>query len=204
MDKRQAEQALAVIRGVIANTREDLVAHNWGLIWLVHAFTNSAAFVAIGALVERQGRPIVWYLVPLAVLAVVNLLVVALLTDRDRGVRSVIEYQIHGIWTTFTIFTLAIALILHLSGATPRLFGPLIAITSGIGFAMMGVMFSKQFFSLAAAFLLVATVTPLAPVSGATWYLVAAVWWIAMFVPGVILTRERRRRMRDAKRTQVL
>jgi hypothetical protein len=204
MDKQQAEQALAIIRGVIANTREDLVAQNWGLIWLVHAFTNGAAFAAIGLVAERNQRPIIWYLIPLAVVAVVNLVIVAALADRDRGVRSVIEYQLHGIWLTFIVFTLGIALVLHLAEASPRLFGPLIASTSGIGFAMMGVMFSKRFLILAAAFLAVAVLTPLLPPSGIAWYFIAAVWWIAMFIPGVLLTQERRRRMRDERRTQVL
>ena len=204
MDKKQAQEALAIIRGVIENTREDLVAHNWGLIWMVQAFTNSAAFASIGVFVESQNRPIFWYLVPLAVVAGVNLVIVAALADRDRGVRSVIEYQLHGIWTTYIIFTLAIAAIVHLAGASPRLFGPLIATTSGIGFAMMGVVFYRQFLGLAAAFLLVALVTPLSAVSAFVWYLIAGVWGAAMFLPGIILFRERRRRMRDERRAQIL
>lgn len=203
MDRQQAEKALAIIRGVIENTREDLVAHNWGLIWMVHAFTNSAAFAAIGLLAERHNRSIIWYLGPLAVVAAVNLVIVAALADRDRGVRSVIEYQLHGIWTTFIVFTLAIAAILHLAGASPKLFGPLIAATSGVGFAMMGVVFYHRFLFLAAAFLLVALVTPLSAVSAFEWYLIAGVWWVAMFLPGIILFRERRRRMRDERRTQI-
>lgn len=204
MDKQQAEQALAIIRGVIENTREDLVAHNWGLIWMVHAFTNAAAFSAIGVFAERQGRSIVWYLVPLAIVAAVNLLIVLLLADRDRGVRSFIEWQLHGIWTTFIVFTLLVAGVLHLSGASPTLFGPLIAATSGIGFAMMGVVFSPRFLALAAAFLLVAVLITLPVVAPVAWYVIAAVWWVAMFVPGVVLFRERRRRMRDEPATQIL
>jgi hypothetical protein len=203
MNKEQAERALAIVRGVIENTREDLVAHNWGLIWLVHAFTNAAAFASIG-IVERQNRSIIWYLVPLAVVAVVNLLIVAVLADRNRGVRSVIESQLHGIWTTFIVFTLVIAAVVQLSGATPRLFGPLIATTSGIGWAMMGVVFSYRFLALAVAFLLVALITAVPAFSAATWYLIAGVWWIAMFVPGMTLFRERKRRMRDERRAQIL
>ena len=65
MDKRQAEEALSIIRGVIEKTREDLVAHNWGAIWLVHAFTNAAAFASIGCFVERRQLPLFWYLVPI-------------------------------------------------------------------------------------------------------------------------------------------
>jgi len=204
MDKEQAERALAIVRGIVENTREDLAAHNWGLIWMLHAFTNSAAFAAVGVLIERQQRPVFYYLIPLGVVAVVNLMIVAALADRDRGVRSVIEYQLHGIWVTFIIFTVAIAAILYLAQVTPTLFGPLIAITSGIGFAMMGVLFASRFFILAIAFLLVGLIAPLPRVAPVTWYLIAAVWWVASFVPGVIFNRERKRRLRQDRRPQIL
>jgi hypothetical protein len=171
---------------------------------MVHAFTNGAGFVAIGLFAQRPGRAIVWYLVPLAVVAVVNLLVVAALTDRDRGVRSVIESQLHGIWITFIVFTIGIAAILHLSGASPALFAPLIAATSGIGFAMMGAVFSRRFFWPAAVFLALALVTAPPAAAAFSWYLIAGVWWAAMFVPGVALDRERRRRMSDGRHARIL
>jgi hypothetical protein len=204
MDKESAEKALAIIRGVIENTREDLAAHNWGLIWIVHAFTNAFGFASIGFFVERHDKPLFFYLVPLAVVAVVNLLLVAALGDRDRGVRSFVEWQVHGIWLTFIVFTLAVAAVLQLSGASPRLFGPLVAVTSGIGFAMMGVLFSRRFFALAVLFLLLAVVLPLEAVAPVQWYLVAAAWWLAMIVPGIALVRERQRRQRDERRTRIL
>jgi hypothetical protein len=94
--------------------------------------------------------------------------------------------------------------VLHLTGASPRLFGPLIAATSGIAFAMMGVVFSRRFMALAAAFLVVALITPLPAVAPFAWQVIAAVWWVAMFVPGVALFQERQRRMRDEPRAQIL
>ena len=36
------------------------MARNWGLIWMVHAFTNLAAFLAIAVFVEGRGLPILW------------------------------------------------------------------------------------------------------------------------------------------------
>src|SRR5262249_56022017 len=66
MDREQAEQALAIIRQVVENTRDDLVARNWGLIWMIHAFINLAAFAWVGLVVERQRLAIYWYLPPLA------------------------------------------------------------------------------------------------------------------------------------------
>src|SRR5438552_19041947 len=40
VDRDQAEKTLRIIRDVIQSTHEDLVAHNWGLIWIVHSVTN--------------------------------------------------------------------------------------------------------------------------------------------------------------------
>ena len=96
----EAERALSVIRQVIQNTREDLVAHNWGRVWMVQAFSNLAACLAGGT--SRAGgrssgicshcrgpRPVI----------------VQLLRSRDQGVRSYVEWQIHGIWSSFIVFT---------------------------------------------------------------------------------------------------
>jgi hypothetical protein len=201
VDQREAEKALAIIRGVIQNTREDLVAHNWGAIWIVHSFANLAA-TAAGFIVESNELGIFWYFVPLVLAAVVNLLVVLLLVKRDQGVRSFVEWQIHGIWWTFMVFTAVAALVLYSSGASPRLFCPVFAMTSGIGFAMMGVVFYRRFFIFAALFLVVMLVGPFLPKF--QWLLLAPVWWAATFIPGLNAYREKQLRDQDASRTTIL
>ena len=115
MDRDQAEKTLRIIRDVIQSTHEDLVSHNWGLIWIVHSVTNGAAFAAIGLWAEARELSLFWYLVPLAVVAAVNLLVIALLMERDSGVRSFVEWQVNGIWTAFILFSLAGAAVLYLA-----------------------------------------------------------------------------------------
>jgi hypothetical protein len=203
LNREEAEKALGIIRKVIQNTREDLVAHNWGQIWMIHAFTNAAGCLA-GWYAESRGLSLFWYLLPLAVVALVDILIVLALVKRDQGVRSYVEWQIHGIWVTFIVFTLAGAAVLQISGASPRLFGPLFALTSGIGFAMMGVVFSRQFPS-AVAFLLVTLVSPcLEEWPGLQWGLIGAAWWGAMFFPGLSMYREQRRRTRDEAAAQIL
>jgi len=202
VDKDQAEKTLRIIRDVIQSTHEDLVAHNWGLIWIVHSFTNAAAFAAIGLWAEAAGLSLFWYLVPLAVVAVVNLLVIAFLMEKDSGVRSFVEWQVNGIWTAFILFSLAGAAVLHLVDQ-PRLFCPLMALTSGFGFAMMGVVFYHRFFYVAAIYLAAAIACPwIGPVW--QWYLLAALWWLALIVPGVVLHRERLRRLADDRRPKIL
>jgi hypothetical protein len=104
VNREEAERALGIIRQVVQDTREDLVAHNWGLIWMVHAFTNLASFNAIGFFVESHGLPIFWYLVPLAITGVLNMAIIAVLHERDQGVRSFVEWQVHGIWWWVALF----------------------------------------------------------------------------------------------------
>jgi hypothetical protein len=203
LNREEAEKALGIIRTVIQNTREDLVAHNWGQIWMIHAFTNVAACLA-GWWVESRELPIFWYLVPLGIDAILNILIVVALVKRDQGVRSYVEWQIHGIWVTFIVFTLAGAAVLEMSAAEPWLFGPLFAMTSGIGFAMMGVVFSRQFPS-AILFLCVTLISPLLREwPGSQWGLIALAWWCAMFFPGLSMYREKQRRLRDESTTRIL
>jgi hypothetical protein len=200
VNREEAERALTVIRKVIQNTRDDLVAHNWGLIWMVHAFTNLAACLA-GWYLETQNCPALWYLGPFAVAGVVDIVVVQLLRQRDQGVRSYVEWQLHGIWCSFVVFTGAGALVLQVSGADPKLFGSVFALTSGFSFAMMGVVFSRQWV-FALLFLAVAAIAPLLP--GAQWGLIGMTWWGAMFIPGLSMQLEKRRRAQDGTTTEIL
>jgi hypothetical protein len=201
VNREDAEKALGIIRTVIQNTREDLVAHNWGTIWMIHSFLNLAACLC-GWYVEVRAWPVFAYLAPLAVNGVLNFLIVLLLVRRDQGVRSYVEWQIHGIWMTFIIFTVAAAVLLHLSDAEPRLFGSLFAMTSGIGFAMMGVVFARQL-PYAAAMLAVMLAGPLLP-PGPQWGLLGLVWWASLFFTGLGMYRENLRRTRDANAARIL
>jgi hypothetical protein len=200
LNREEAEKALGLIRTVIQNTREDLAAHNWGLLWMIHSFTNAAACLA-GWYVESRGLGVFWYLLPLAAAGLFNIVTVLLLAPRDRGVRSYVQWQIHGIWITFIVFTAAFGLVMQLSGTDPKLFGPVFCLTSGIGFAMMGVVFSRQW-PFAFLFLAVMLAGPFLP--GVQWGLIALLWWAAMFLPGLDLHREKRRRDRHATATRIL
>lgn len=204
MDRDQAEKALNIIRGVIENTKEDLVEHNWGKIWLLHSISNSIAFASIGWAIEPRGLPIIWYLVPLAIAAVVNMTIILLCGDRDRGTRSYVEWQIHGIWGSFIVVTLVGAVVIYLTDSPPRLFGPLIALTSSYGFAMMGFVFYGRFVALAVVFLLLAIASATNAFHHYQWYLLALGWGLAMFVPGLILYLERHRRAKSGRQARIL
>src|SRR5947209_19936818 len=167
---------------------------------MCHSFGNLAACLA-GWYVESRGLSIVWYLIPLAIAGAFNLVIVLLLGERDRGVRSYVEWQIHGIWITFIVFTAGFALVMHVAKVDPKVFGSVFAMTSGIGFAMMGVVFARQWV-FAFLFLAVMLAGPYLP--GAQWGLIGLLWWAAMFLPGLSMHREKRRRAHDAATTRIL
>jgi hypothetical protein len=201
MDKEQAERALAIIRGVIDHTRDDLIARNWGVIWMTHAFINLAA-ASCGAYIQRQGWPVYWYGAPLLAATVLNVVTVLGLVGRDQGVRSYVEWQLWGIWIAFLVFTMFVLGVLHVAGAKGELFAPLFAANCGIAFASMGLVFYRRFLLAAAMFLLVMLAAARLPEY--QWWIVGGAWWLAMFVPGFYAHREKKQRERDERRTRIL
>src|SRR5262249_13875711 len=141
---------------------------------------------------ERQS--VVWYLIPLAAAGAFNIGTVLLLAERDQGVRSYVQWQIHGIWVTFVVFTAAFGVVIDGAGSDPKLVGSVFGMTSGIGFAMMGVVFGRQWV-FAFLFLLVMLAGPF--LAGVQWGLIGGLWWAAMFLPGLSMHREKLRRQRD-------
>ena len=135
MDREQAEQALGIIRNVIENTRDDLVTQNWGLILMTLAFVNATG-IKCGTVIDQRDLQVIWYLVPLGIVALIDVAIAFVLVKRDQGVRSFIEWQYWGIWITFIVFTLAVLLVLHLRAQPSDTFGPICARTSVIAFPM--------------------------------------------------------------------
>lgn len=201
MDKEQAEKALAIIRGVIEHTRDDLIARNWGVIWMTHSFINLAGALA-GQWIQARGLPVYWFAVPLLVITTLNIATVLLLVRRDQGVRSYVEWQLWGIWIAFGVFTLSLPVVLLLADAKPLLFAPLFAMSCGLAFAMMGLVFYRRFLLAAGLFLVVMLAAAWLP--NIQWWLVGAAWWLALFIPGFTAFRELRERQRDERRTTIL
>lgn len=201
MDKDQAEKALAIIRGVIENTRDDLVARNWGLIWMVLAFVNLAG-TASGYFLDRRGALVSSYALAVVVVGFFNIIVVLLLAKRDQGVRSYVEWQLWAIWGAFVVFTWLALLVIHLTGSEPKLFGSIFALNGGLAFTMMGIVFYRRFLLVGALFGLVAIAAGV--FRDAQWSILGVAWWLATFVPGWLAFREQRKRVRDGQRTQIL
>jgi hypothetical protein len=189
MKKEEAERALAIIRQVVEHTRDDLVEQNWGLLWMLHAFTNLAAFVADGLVIEARGLPARWYLAPLAVVATVNVGLIVALSPRDRGARSFVEVQMNGIWLSFIGLTALAALAIDVWGLPPRAFFPVIAVGSATGFATMSVVFHRRFLLASAGF--VGALFAGAYLGVHRWTLLGVVWWATLFPLGLSMHRAR-------------
>ena len=56
MNREEANQALELIRRVVAQARDDTALQNWGVIWMLHSFVNGAAFAATNWL-WTEGSP---------------------------------------------------------------------------------------------------------------------------------------------------
>lgn len=191
MERQDAERALALIRKVVDQTKDDLVEQNWGLLWMIHAFVNLGAFVAIGLVVEARGLALPFYLAPLAAAGVIDGVIMLLLGHRDRGIKSFVEWQMHGIWGTFIVSTGLANLALFFAGAPPELFAYVVALTSGISFAMMGVVFTPRFFAVAALFALALASFPFVSMTGARWVVIGVLWWLTLFGAGAAMHRIR-------------
>lgn len=199
MEREQAEQALSLIRKVVDQTRDDLVAQNWGLLWMLHSFSNLAAFVTIGLVIEARGLALPFYLLPLIGAGMINGVFIVLLSQRDQGLKSFVEQQMHGIWGAFILGTGVAGLSLHLAKAPPSLFVYVVALTSGTAFAMMGTVFTPKFFGVAAAFGLAMAAFPFFPSGAGRWLLLGGLWWITLF--GIGFTMHRIRRSRSQTQT---
>lgn len=201
MDRDQAEKALSIIRGVIEHTRDDLVARNWGQIWMVLAFVNFAG-AAGGIWLERRESAVLWYALAVGVGGLLNIVVVVLLVKRDQGVRSYVEWQLWAIWIAFVVFTLLALGVLHLTDTSPRIFGSVFAMNGGLAFTMMGIVFYRSFLWAGALFGVAAILT--AMFREAQWLILGGAWWLATFIPGWLAFREQKKRERDVQRTQIL
>ncbi len=197
VDERRAEEALSLIRRVVEQTRDDLVEQNWGLLWMIHAVVNFVGFASVGLVMVPRGGSVVWQLGPLAAAGFVDGVLVLLLARRDRGIRSFIEMQMHGVWTTFIVANLIANLALAQWGLDPAFtdaaFLVVMTLTTAIGFASMGVLFTPRFYGVAAVFAALLFVHPAVGV-GLGWVLLGAVWFVSLFASGWLMHRAGLRR----------
>ncbi|MCP3143183.1 hypothetical protein [Pyxidicoccus xibeiensis] len=194
MNREEANQALDLIRRVVAQARDDSALQNWGVIWMLHAFVNAGGFVATQWLWTQGHRLPGPYALLWGGLLTFNIVTIFILKRRETaGTRSFIERQIWAIWTTFIAGMVLVAVINWLLGLD-RLFMPAVAcVLFGTAFSMMGALMGRIWFLVAAAFGLAAL--GMTQVPDHAFNLLAAVWFATQFGGGLALHRARLRRL---------
>lgn len=193
MDREQAVEALELLRRVVGQARDDTTLQNWGVIWMVHAFTNAFGFIATNVLVWR-GHEAPWpYAALWAVILAVNIASIFLLKSHPAGAWTFFESMIWLIWMTFIGSVVLTGVVNHLAGFRVLQLGPIIAVLSAAAFALMGGMMGRKWFLGAALFGLTAMAMAVFP----RWQFVilGLVWGVTQFVAGAILHRQRKRRL---------
>jgi hypothetical protein len=193
MDREQAVEALALLRRVVGQARDDTTLQNWGVIWMLHGFTNGVGFVGTNILMWR-GHESPWpYVMLWAVILPVNMASIFLLKSNQAGAWTFFESMIWLIWTTFTGVALVATVANYLAGFRIDQLGLIVAVLSAYAFSMMGGMMGKKWFLGAGVFAAAALAMGVFP----RWQFVilGVAWAIVQFVAGTVLHRQRKRRL---------
>jgi hypothetical protein len=196
MDREEATRALELLRTVVSQARDDTALQNWGVIWIVHAFTNGLAFSSTQWLLWR-GEARRWPFVALwSAVIVVNIGLIFALKARRTGAKTFIENQIWSIWLSFIGATMLLAVVNDLMGLKLLALGPVISILSAFGFSMMGAIMGRRWYL--GTLIFGAASLAMAWWPRAQYLMLGAVWCAAQLIGGVWLELDKRRRGRGA------
>jgi len=195
VNRQEAAEALALLRKVVGQARDDTTLQNWGVIWMLHAVTNGAGF-ALTSVLMWQGYETPWpYALLWSAILPVNILSIFFLKSRTAGARTFIETQIWVIWLTFIATVILTGLLNHVSGFRVFTLGPILAVLSAFAFSMMGGVMGRRWFWVAGLF-------ALGSVSMAAWprwqfIILAGLWSGCQFTAGILLHTAKLRRVRS-------
>ncbi len=194
MNREEAAEALQLIRRVVSQARDDTTLQNWGVIWIVHAFTNGGGFLASHMLYEQGLRTPGPYALLWGAIIPLNLLSIFWLQRREAaGVRSFIERQVWSIWTTCMAGMALVALANWVMGLEV-LFMPVVAcVLIAMAFSVMGALMGQAWYAGAAVFALSTLGLARAPHLG--FAVLGGLWFVTQLTGGLLLYRARRRRL---------
>ncbi|HVG62137.1 MAG TPA: hypothetical protein VNA24_26470 [Hyalangium sp.] len=194
MNREQAAEALQLIRRVVAQARDDSALQNWGVIWILHAFTNGGGFLGTHVLYQQGHRsPGAYVLLWLAIVPI-NLLSIFWLQRREAaGVRSFIERQVWSIWTTCMAGLALVALVNWLMGLEVLFMPPVGCVLIATAFSVMGALMGRGWYTAAVLYALAALAMTQVPHLG--FALLGAMWFVTQLIGGFLLHRARRRRL---------
>jgi hypothetical protein len=193
MDREQAVEALQLLRRVVGQARDDTTLQNWGVIWMLHGFTNGLGFIGTNLLMWR-GHTTPWaYVMMWGVILPVNMTSIFLLKSRPAGAWTFFESMIWLIWTSFIGAALVATAANFLLGFSLVQLGPVVAVLSAYAFALMGGMMGKRWFLGSALFAVVAVGMGAFPRFG--FILLGLAWGAVQFIAGATLHAQRKRRL---------
>lgn len=192
MDQEEAARALSLLRKVTEKARDDTALENWGMIWILSAFSNSAGFTATHALFDRgASSPLPFAGVWAGVLAV-NGLIIALFRRKSASSGSFIERQIWSLWTAFVVAMILLALINYIIGLN-TLFMPAVAsVLAAVIFSAMASIIDRRWYVPAALWGLLSLA--MAALPRMQFALLAGAWFVTQGGAGLVLDLQRRRR----------
>lgn len=194
MKREEAAEALQLIRRVVAQARDDTALQNWGVIWMIHAFTNGGGFLGTHVLYQQGYRTPGAYVLLWGTIVPLNLISIFWLQRREAaGVRSFIERQVWSIWTTCMAGLVLVALVNWMLGLEPLFMPSVACVLIAIAFSMMGALMGRGWYSAAAVYALAAL--GLARVPHLGFAVLGGLWFVTQLAGGLLLQRARRRRL---------
>jgi hypothetical protein len=191
VNQEEAREALAILRNIVARTRDDSALQNWGLIWMIHGVTNGVGFCLSGWLLQRGVVDIAPHLGLWIGILCCNFWVILLARRKKRGVATFVERQLWSIWMTFLGGVYLTAGINQLMGLRIFFLIPVVAILAAIALAMMGSVIDRFYYVGAAVFSVVALLMGWLPEYAL--YLFGATWCLSQFSMGLNLHRQKLR-----------
>jgi hypothetical protein len=195
MERNEAHEALAMLRKVVERARDDSALQNWGVIWMLHAFTNGGGFLATDVMLSRglaDWRPfaVMWTCVVALDVGIVFLL------RRRAGTRSFVDRAIWATWSTFIGAVIVLAVINQMLGLAVGFLAPVVALMASMGFCTMGAVISRGWYFPAALFAAASLV--MAWPSARPWQftILGVLWGTCQFGAGAALERAKRRALR--------
>jgi hypothetical protein len=197
MNREEASEALQLIRRVVSQARDDTALQNWGVIWMIHAFTNGGGFLATHALFEQGQRTPGPYALLWGAIIPLNLLSIFWLRRHEAaGVRSFIERQVWSIWTTCMAGLVLVALSNWMLGLEVLFMPGVTCVLIATAFSVMGALMGKGWYAAAAVFALSALGVARVPHLG--FAVLGVLWFLTQFTGGLLLHRARRRRLAES------
>lgn len=196
MNREEAAEALQLLRRVVSQARDDTALQNWGVIWMAHAFTNSAGFVGTHVLYAQGHRTPGPYALLWGAIIPLNLLSIFWLRRNEAaGVRTFIERQVWSIWTTCMAGMVLVALINWMLGLDLLFMPPVACVLIAMAFSVMGAIMGRAWYLASALFALAALGIARVPDQG--FALLAGLWGVTQLLGGVLLYQARRRRLAE-------